>query len=604
MRAQSQSTSTFPESIYWVNCEYNLSPSTFSDKLVVVLFFDIASADGIYQMLKLQDLAIKNPQIQLIQIVKGNSEHKVTLSELTDFIQEHNLVFPFGVAPALSPFVNDASPVRPTLYIYDKSSESSEVLYTTSEFNSFYERIRKYEGVRNGMPGYGLWQMRSTILPSYYANPLIELPGAMAIDEASSTMFIAENSQFKISRYSGTGELKDFLGAVERGDKDSNLGGAKISFVTGMAYDPSSDLLFMADLGNQKIKAVDYNSKLCFTYLGSGIAGDKRIDSIASPLEVDLNFPVDVMVKDKKLYVLCAAPAQVLRLDIKTGKLESETALAGDKAVNGMPLKMAKGEEGILILTNEGNIYELNYDEKTGGIEKRYSQSNWFDLPGDVAEKKGELYITMPRRHVVVKYAKGKEKIIAGTNNAQGYLNSKKSAEVKFFQPSEMVLTGNRLLIGDRRNHMIRMVSIENGATSSIVPEYSFDFFTNGDAINSGEGVYFESEEIFGEGVNEVLISWDISEYEFVTDGYNHVGLEGSQGVTLADEGLSESGIRILVDTKKSEPFFQCELYLTLRLKENPDIIVLKKAHLNFSFTVIPGEELKHEIEYRPNLLH
>lgn len=603
IKTQAQSTSEFPTNTYWVNTEFNLSPSTFTDKLVVVLFSDMNSPEGRYHMIRLQELALKNPHIQLIQIVKGNSEYKVTLSELTDFIQEFNVVFPFGVAPALEPFVDDNKRIEPTIYVYDRSPFPTETLRNTQQINAFYDRIRKTEGVRNGVAGYGVWQMRSEILPSSYASPLIELPGAMAIDESSSTMFIAENAQHRISRYSGTGELKDFTGGIERGDKDSNLGGAKLSYVSGLTYDPVNDLLFVADLGNQKVKAIDYNSKLCFTFLGNGNLGGQIIEGFSSPTDVALNFPVDVVVREKFLYVLMASPAQIIKLESKTGKFVEQISLVDKIEKSESPTKISKGEKGFLIVTNEGSIYELNYENWSNAPILRFQPETWFDLPDDVAEKKGSLFLTMPRRHVVVKLNKGKEKILAGVNNTQGYLNSKKGPESMFFQPKDIALAGNKLLISDRRNHMIRFVSLDKGETGTIKPEYTFEYFSLGDAINSGEGVYFESEEIFGEGVNEVFFSWDISDYEFVKEGYNIVGTEGVQGVSLAEDGLSEKGIRINVSTEKSEPFVQFELYLTMRSKANPDLVFIKKAHVNFTYVVIPGEELKHEIEFRPHLL-
>jgi hypothetical protein len=603
IKTKAQSTREFPENTYWVNTEFNLSPSTFKDKLVVVLFADMNSPEGLYHMIRLQELAFKNPHLQFIQIVKGNSEYKVTLSELTDFIQEFNIAFPFGVAPALEPFVDDTKRIEPTVYVYDRSPVPTETLRSTEQINAFYNRIRKTEGVRNGVSGYGVWQMRSEILPSNYASPLIELPGALAADESSSTMFIAENAQHRISRYSGSGELKDFAGGIERGDKDSNLGGAKFSYVSGLTYDPINDLLFVADLGNQKVKAIDYNSKLCFTFLGNGSLGSQLIEGFSSPTEVALNFPVDVIVREKFLYVLMASPAQIIKVESKTGKFIEQVSLVERLEKSESPIKISKGDKGFLVLTNEGSIYELNYENWTNAPVLRYQPETWFDLPGDVAEKKGSLFLTMPRRNVLVKVSKGKEKILAGVNNSQGYFNSKKGLESKFFQPREIVLTGNKLLLSDRRNHMIRFVALDKGGTGTIKPQYSFEYFSLGDAINSGEGVYFESEEIFGEGVNEVFFTWDISEYEFVKEGYNFVGTEGIQGVSLAEDGLSEKGIKINVSTEKSEPFVQFELYLTLRSKANPDLVFIKKAHVNFTYVVIPGEELKHEIEFRPHLL-
>jgi hypothetical protein len=86
--------------------------------------------------------------------------------------------------------------------------------------------------------------------------------------------------------------------------------------------------------------------------------------------------------------------------------------------------------------------------------------------------------------------------------------------------------------------------------------------------------------------------------------GYNALVSDLSPGLSWGDNAISNEGIRFVVDTKKSEEYVQVELYLTLVPKSNPDLIVLKRAAINLSFAVIPGESDKIEIIYTPKLLH
>ena len=597
-----QSYNKFPEGIYWVNSEFKLSPETFKDKMVVVMFWDMSNPVALSQARTLQAFTNKHQHIQLISIIQGDEKHKINLSELTDFTQEHNIYHPFGIASNLSPFVTSDDLNKTKIFVYEKSEEPSYSVAGVAEFAQFLEKLNAMVKDKEFMKKYSVWQMRSPMMPRDFADPLLELPFALALDETSNSMFVAENSLNRIVQYNAEGKLENLIGGIERGDKDNNLKGLRFGYVSGMTYDPINELLFVADIDYQKVKAIDVKSKIGYTFLGNGSINSDIIAQIKAPLETPLSFPVDVLVKEKSLFVLMASPAQVLEVDAKSGAFISNAVLETKLGEAGTPTKLSKGENGILILTDKGFIFELSYAGDRLNPKLIYSPQSWADVASSVEARKGELFLLLPRKNQLVAIKKNKVRIIAGAEE-KGYVNAKTGADVRFFQPVDMVMSANKMVIADRRNHMIRVTNLDKGNTFSVVPQYDFEFFTTGEALNIGEPVFFDSE-IFGEGKNEVKLLWDISDYEIVPEGYNALVSDLSPGVSWGENAITEEGVTFYINTAEAEEYVQVELYLTLRLKSQPDLIILKRAALNISYSVIPGESNSIEISYFPHLLH
>lgn len=598
-----QDYSKFPSDTYWVNCGFNIAPESFKDKMCVVVFWDMHDPIALYNVHRFQRLAKQFPQLQLVSIVKGDVNHKIPLSELTAYVQDHNINHPFGVSANFSPFVEQTAKASFHAYYFNKSTHPELMAAGPVECENIAKQIDEFFSIRENLKGYGAWQMTSDIDPKFYADPLLELPGDAAINEAQNTFFVVENAQHRVVHYDSDGTLLDLIGGIEAGDKDGNLRSARFSMVTGITYDAFTRQAFVADLGAQRVKAIDVESGLVYSFLGIGSASNDIVSKIEGN-GTQISYPLDVQSHQRSLYILMGSPAQLVKVNATTAALESNAILETrlDPAA-GQPIRISKGDKGILVLTLNGYVYQINYEGDVLTPTLRWKPNRWEDVPSDVIERKGQLIFLMTRRHSIVSYQKGKEKLIAGSGE-KGFMNGKEANLVQFNLPSSMVATGSRILVSDRGNHLMRLVTLDKKKLNvrSIAPKYTFEFFTVGDALNVGEPVYFESE-VFGVGQNEVFLRWDLGDYEMVKEGRNELVSDLAPGIFIGENAVSEDGLRFAVDTEQAQEFAQIELYLTLRLKSNPDVIVLKKAGLNLSFSPIPGEALSHEFDYLPRLL-
>lgn len=601
---RAQDYSKFPPDVYWVNCGFNIAPESFQDKLTMVLFWDMKDPIALYHALRFQTIAKQYPQLQVISIVKGDVNHKIPLSELNAYVQDHAINHPFGVSADFSPFVLPEAKSHFHAYLFNRSVYPELLGEGALEVHNMELQVLEILSNKETLKTFGAWQMTSEIDPRYYADPLLELPGAVAINESQNAFFVVENAQHRVVYYNSDGTLRNLIGGIEAGDKDGNLRSARFSMITGITYDPSTRQAFVADVGAQKVKAIDVESGLVYTFLGIGTPSHNILSKVEGS-GTQISYPLDVEVYQKSLYVLMGAPAQLVKINSTNVALESNAILETrlDPSA-GQPISISKGEKGILVLTSAGFVYQINYEGDILTPVLRWKPSRWEDVPSDVAERKGQLLLLMQRRHSIVEVHKGRERVLAGNGN-KGYQNGKEVDKIQFNQPKAMVLSGSRLLVSDRGNHLMRLVSLEKKGVNvrSIAPEYTFEYFTVGDALNTGEPVYFESE-VFGSGKNNVLLSWDFQQqYELVPDGRNELVSDLTPGVIIPENAISEKGIQFTIDTNEAQEFVQIELYLTLRLKANPDVVIIKKAGLNLSFTAIPGESTDHEFDFNLRLL-
>lgn len=592
--------SEFPNGTYWVNSPYKLSPETFKDKFTVVVFWQREDPVGHFTVAKLQQWARKYPKMQLISIIKADFAHPIPLSELKSFVQERDIDFPLGVAGTFQPFYQEQEKISTKIFIYEGTLEPTLSSNDGKGLEELMSIVAKKVTNGTDMAPYGAWQMRTENNPKYYANPLLEHPTAMASASASGPYMIAENAHHRIAIYNGTGDLISYVGGVDSGDKDNNFTGARLGYISGLDYDEATDQIYFVDLLSQKIKVADIRSELVYTYLGNGEL-QKKVVATTDSANVPLSYASDVAVRNGHLYVLMSSPAQLLKIDLKNRKLVSNVVVE-DKLNGDTPIRISEGQNGILMITLTGSIYQLPYEGNIYKPELIYSPTDWTGVVYDAVQRKDELYVTLPYKHCIGSIRKGKLSLIAGSpvgamvsqGGDRGYVNAKEGKSVKFNLPSGLLFLGNRLLVSDQNNHLLRWVDPKSGATSSYLPAYSFEQTVTADAIIVGEPIYFESV-ILGEGPNTIQVEWNLQGWDLIEGARNE--LYTDEGIGVEPLTVEAKGCSFKIDTDLPEGDLMIEVYLCLQKSDNADLKIIKKAVFHISYSTLPGEDTNQTLD-------
>lgn len=574
----------FPDNTYWVNVEYNLAPSTFKDKLLVVLFWDMNDPVGKLYSEKLEALNKKAQHMQLVSIVQGDSLHPVVLSDLKAYVQDNTFNHPFGITADMKPFVDNSVDATPTAYVYLNGPESAERYSFSNEgdLNTLIENLEKTLYNREITARYTYWQMKPSPAPNEYAMPLIAYPSLLTSNADNNSFFIYENSQHRITNYTPTGHLGNIIGG-HHGDKNNSLASSSIGLVTGMEYDYTDGVLCFVDFSAKRIKAADISSDLVYD---APLRDSKGI----------ISMPVDIAFKDTSMYVLNLFPAEVVRVGMKGHSVISETILSDFIGLNERVYKINSGKKLLYVVTTLGRVLAID----NGKVSTFYSPENWESVVTDVVEAKAGVYLLMPRKHQIMLKHKKSMKVVYSTPMTDSNIFDDVQEDILKL-PNSICLLGKNLYLSDQGNNLIRVFNTSKKKAKRFDPEFSEEMAMSEDAVSVGEHVYFE-QEIFGEGTNEVEFTFELQGLKLLPNGRNEFAVEETGGVEFVEGSLSEKGAQIRITPKEENGFAQMELYLTLFDPAFPEVVYYKRAVLNIEYQVIPNEERKHSIFYHPNI--
>lgn len=576
--------SNFPESTYWVNVEYKLAPSTFKDKILVVLCWDMSDPIGKSYCEKLESLSEKAQHMQLVSIVKGDSEHLVSLSDLKAFVQDNSINHPFGIAGDMLPFANVQNESLPKIFVFTKNSDQPAI-YNFNDGTSFTDIIIDLEKMlynREFTKDYSYWQMKPTQNPNDFAMPMIAYPSYLASSNLNKTLYIAENSQHRISGYASNGTLKDLVGG-EFGDVSGTFNSAKIGNISGMEYDDRNELLYFIDASFNKLKTADFSSEMVYDV--------KLQDNGKVQKQM-----VDITLGDTSLYVLYAFPASICEFGVKGKTKLKEILIQGDLSFGERVTKVSKGQKAFYVVTSRGRIFTVKNDK----LELFYSSEKWEDAAFDIVEVKKAVYVLLSRKNEVIKIEKSRTKVFYSTNLVDSNIFDDVHEDIMKV-PNSLCAFNGGLSLSDLGNNLIRTINLKKKKASIFKPVFSEQMAMSKDAVAGGEQVYFE-QTIFGSGTNQVEFVFELNGLKLFAAGRNEVALEESAGIELTESGVTDKGFSIRITPREESNFAQMEIYLTLFDPAVPEVLYFKRAVLNVEYQVIPGEETSHSFFYRPNI--
>ncbi len=149
-------------------------------------------------------------------------------------------------------------------------------------------------------------------------------PTSVAVDDDQRTAYLTDTDNHAVRVVDLVERtVRTLVGGPEReGDRDGAFDDARLSSPTGLALDATARTLFVADAGNQKIRAIDLDQGAVATFAGSGARGGR--DGAAG----DASFaePWELALDDEALYVADSGGAVVRRIERADGAV---TTLAG-----------------------------------------------------------------------------------------------------------------------------------------------------------------------------------------------------------------------------------------------------------------------------------
>jgi DNA-binding beta-propeller fold protein YncE len=295
-------------------------------------------------------------------------------------------------------------------------------------------------------------------------------PGKVLADAAAKRLFISDSNHNRIIVSSFDGRLIETIGSGIQGDGDGIFSQARFNRPQGLALD--SDMLYVADTGNDRIRAIDFQARSVHTLDLS-----------------NLRSPWDLALKTGILLVAMAGPHQLWVVDLLhdqaypyagTGE-EARRDGAVNAAAFAQPSGLALDGDTLYVADAESNTIRAvslppvnDVTTLAGGDLFEFGDRDGrgdsvrLQHPLGIAVHNGGVFIADTYNHKIklLEPSTGKVSTFAGTGepgSADGPAN-----RAQFHEPGGIAIAGDTLFVADTNNHAIRKIDLRASIVSTL----------------------------------------------------------------------------------------------------------------------------------------
>lgn len=516
----------FPTGLDWLNTEHPLTIESLRGKMVLLDFWTYGCINCIHVI---PDLERLEEEFADELVVIGVHSAKFEQESATENIRR--VVLRYDVH---HPVVNDAAfdiwrsyRVRawPSAYVIDPAGgvveyHSGEGVYEVVK-PVLEQLLEEFAGSIDRTPL--ALRLERQGLPQ----TVFSFPGKVTVDPGG-TLYISDSNHHRIVRTDLEGRVEAVYGSGSEGFTDGPSSEATFKDPQGTALSVDGSLLYVADTGNHALRAVDLSSGEVTTVAGTGERawpprrGPAQATPLASPWDVELDPETGL------LYVAMAGTHQIWFFDPDEGTVGPYAGSGGEGTVNGPGHDATLAQPSGLALAGDGRLFfadsessairwvDTESGERTVGIIAG-SDADLFSF-GDLDGVGTEARLQHPLGVVAV----GDTLYVADTYNSKIKVVDLGSGAVStrwgdtpgwrdgdrplFYEPGGIDALGSTLFVADTNNHSIRVVDLDTGEVSTLVPS-GIEVFVPGPDSDAYAGTVVEHEPLMlGEGQGTISL--------------------------------------------------------------------------------------------------
>jgi len=316
----------------------------------------------------------------------------------------------------------------------------------------------------------------------------LAFPGKVLADEASSRLFIADSNHHRVLVCDLDGRITDTIGAGAVGGADGRFEDAGFYRPQGLAYDPSRNVLYVADTENHLVREVDLAARTVTTLAGTGRQAGWGGQGGAA-LETSLNSPWDLQLAGRLLFVAMAGSHQIWLIDLDR-RLSLAYAGSGrearidgdiDAAAFSQPSGLALSGNTLFVADAEANIVraialppENRVRTLAGGDLFEFGDKDGrgdtvrLQHPLGLAAAAGVIFIADTYNHKIktLNTDTGDVRTFAGTGE-EGRADGPQAAAT-FYEPGGLAATSDSIYVADTNNHALRRIRLGSGIVETV----------------------------------------------------------------------------------------------------------------------------------------
>lgn len=567
----------FPTGLDWLNVPGPLQINDLRGKVVILDFWTYGCINCIHMIPVLARLEAKYAdELVVVGVHSAKFANEGQTENIRQIVQRYDLKHPvindheFAVWRTYAPYGVNA---WPTFAIIDPRGNMLAVQPGEIPFESFDRVVGGMVDYFDSMGELDREPLELTLETDARANTALAFPGKVLADDATNRLFISDSNHHRIVVADlTTYEVLDVIGNGAQGLDNGGFAEATFNKPQGMALS-DANLLYIADVNNHVIRAVDLTERTVTTLAGTGAQANSR--SGAGPaLETPLASPWDVELGDNDmLFIALAGPHQLWAMSLTDGVIFPFVGSGREGLLDGAfesaQLAQPSGlhyDDGLLYFADSesSSIRVADVRDNTvrtlagptendlftfGDVDGEVGESRLQHALGVVAGADGLLYVadTYNSRIKQLDPEAATIETLSGLGGLGGFRDG--GADVaEFDEPGGLAYANGLLYVADTNNHAIRLIDLTTGEVSTLT-------FPNPELLqiadratvvagNAAAGLQITLPEqtlAAGEGQIEVRIN--------LPDGYKLNDLapfssewnSGNEAVVIADENLRQS---------------------------------------------------------------
>lgn len=472
----------FPDGLQWLNTERPLSLRELRGKVVLLDFWTYCCINCMHILPDLKRLERKYAD-ELVVI--GVHSAKFFTEQETENIRQAILRYEIE-----HPVVNDNQMVVwqqyavrawPTLVLIDPSGKivgyhSGEGIYEI--FDRAIEQTIKTAEAKGTLKRSAL---NFKLEREKEARTVLRFPGKVLADERTQRLFIADSNHHRILVASlKDGAIQMVIGSGAMGLEDGAFEKARFNNPQGMAYDPDSDALYIADTDNHAIRKADLRKRMVETLAGTGEQSRAYPPRSGKGRETALNSPWDLVLMGDTLYIAMAGSHQLWRLNLNTLQAESHAGTGREACIDGklsscalaQPSGMTTDGEKLYFADSEVSCIRAADTDPNGVLETLvggdlfefgdrdgFGREARLQHPLGVVYVDGVLYVADTYNNKIKRLDPRTRKI--ETFLGTGAAGARDGENPTFDEPGGISYANGKLYIADTNNHLIRVADLK-----------------------------------------------------------------------------------------------------------------------------------------------
>jgi thiol-disulfide isomerase/thioredoxin len=617
----------FPADIDWLNVENPLTIAGLQGKIILLDFWTYGCINCIHMIPVLEQLEERfADELVVIGVHSAKFVNEGQTDNLRQIVQRYNLHHPVINDNSFVVWQTYGARAWPTFMVIDPNgnvvaSQSGEVPYEA--FETYLSNMIEYYDTHPEAGTISREPLALALEGASDPGTALLFPGKVLADTAGNRLFIADSNHHRIVIADLTSyEVLATIGTGQRGFDNGAYSESTFDQPQGMTL--NGNTLYIADVNNHAIRAVDLEAQTVSTIAGTGNMGRGLAPFttvFSDPLAVDLRSPWDVeMGAGNILYIAMAGTHQLWKMNLESNTIQAAVGNGREAQLN---LTLADSElaQPSGLHYHEGLLYFADSESSTVRVANLLGNSvrviagttdnNLFDFadrdgaPGEsrlqhalgvTGNDDGSLiYIadTYNSKIKVYDVAADTTTTIFGQSGNGAYRDG--TADVAAFdEPGGIDFANGLLYVADTNNHVIRVIDLEAGTVETVQFTNPEALVINRDTVtvlggNAADDVQVELDaQTVAAGEGELVLNLTLpSGYKIntLTDSFFNVSIEG-EAVTVANERVLIADKTVTVPVTLAEGEATLTLNMTVFYCEEDALCLIDEVTVLVPVTV------------------